>query len=254
MKLHIRIFTSLLILVLTVSVCLNIVLAVSDTSPEPGSDQDPLVSKSYVDMNVAGKNAEILQLQEDVKALKAVKPVESTQGFTAISLEAGQVLYTGSGSEVILRSGKASALSGKDGGLADTTSAKDLANKMTVAANHMIISARDDGRGLKASTLCWLLIRGAYTINAQAVVDSGNSSVDVSNTTPETNPEVKPETGVVNASTLNVRAEKSTDSKIMGKVVKGEIITIISKDSEWLDVKTSKGIEGWVLGKYITVK
>lgn len=74
MKHSLKITAVAIVLLLVISLSLNIVFAVSPGA-EPGSDQDPIISKSYVDAAVAQLTAGIQKLQEQVDALKT----ENTQ-------------------------------------------------------------------------------------------------------------------------------------------------------------------------------
>lgn len=104
----------------------------------PGSEEDPLVSRSYVDKRL---NFEVLNVQE------------------------GETLFCSAGTEVILRSGQASAVDSPNGGLADVTSGQDIRQGEGVTANHLIIVPRDDGRGLFALTDIIVMIRGSYSLD-----------------------------------------------------------------------------------------
>ena len=242
MKNHFRILFGIILLLLVISICFNIALAASDEKPEPGSEQDPLVSKSYVDTNVEKYELELQQLREEITALKENGQGAGSKGFEAVSVDAGRVLSTGSGSEIVLRTGKAVAVKGENGGLSDTTSAKDLTDGMAITYNHLLISSRDDGRGLKTLTKCWFIIRGAYKINELPAKETES---------------VKEESignGIVNVPLLNIRAEPNTNSTKLAKLAKGENVVIISKSGEWYKVKTSQGVYGWSLGNYIALK
>lgn len=77
----------------------------------------------------------------------------------------GQVVVLGAGSEIIVRSGETTAISGMSGGLADVTGAKDLVTGDKVPNQHLLISSRDDGRGVKVvSDKAYMLIRGSYSV------------------------------------------------------------------------------------------
>lgn len=100
---------------------------------EPGSPEDPLVAKSYVDK------------------LTRVQVLE---------LKAGQTLRAGAGTEIILRSGRVVAVSAPGGGIADLTAGRDIKSGEAVSANHLLLVPRSDGRGLKALTPAVVLVRG----------------------------------------------------------------------------------------------
>ena len=153
----------------------------------PGSELDPLVTQSFVEQKmdqikyytdstlgsigvenkktkeeIAALNVQIQQLKDQLSRLS-----QSSSGvakFEVVELSKGQTLISGDGSEIIPRSGKMTAVYGKNGGLSDITSAKDLRAGETIVLNHMLISSRDDGRGLKATTEVFLLVKGSYIV------------------------------------------------------------------------------------------
>jgi len=153
----------------------------------PGSDQDPLVTLSFVDKKIEqikyyidsitqGLSNEIFnysntlekyeeqlkQKDEEIQDLK--QKVENALTFKVVQLNKGQVLLAGEGAEIIIRSGKTTAVYGTNGGLSDITSAKDLKAGEAIANNHMLISSRNDGRGVKAESEVFLIIKGSFTI------------------------------------------------------------------------------------------
>jgi hypothetical protein len=103
----------------------------------PGSSGDPVVSKSYVDARTS---------------------------FSPIELAAGQRLLGGEGTEIVLRSGEATAIDNGSNGVSDLTSGTDLMTGNQVVSNHLLLVPRDDGRGITAVTEVWVLVRGDYTI------------------------------------------------------------------------------------------
>jgi hypothetical protein len=154
----------------------------------PGSEADPVVTQSYVELKseqtkyyidnltaksnqdittlktqLEQKNQEILKLQETVGKLSS-GGAGGDAGFQVVLLTKGKTLLSGAGAEVILRSGKVTAIKGTNGGLANITSAKDLNTGDAVTVNHLLISSRDDGRGIKAVIDSYLLIRGTYIV------------------------------------------------------------------------------------------
>lgn len=268
MKFKMYKFSFLLVLLLVISIGFNIATAVT-VGVEPGSEQDPLISKSYVDDIMASNTAEVAilkqQLEEQKQQLEEQKQqmVElkmqlqsvSSEGFVVLTLEAGQTLLPGGGTELILRSGKATGVSGQNGdNLADVTSAKDLVKGASVVINHLLISSRDDGRGIKASIKCYLLVRGLYKIiepQTESSIEQPANDGGSSQTTPVENELPK---GKVNASALNVRSEPSTSSTILAKVYIGEVVSVLSGQGDWFNIKTSAGITGWVKAQYVTMQ
>ncbi|MCR5482447.1 MAG: hypothetical protein K6F52_06595 [Clostridia bacterium] len=120
-------------LVIMLSACVG----VFGDSILPGSSDDPVVSKSYVD---------------------------SMSRFTPIEVKAGKSVIGGEGSEMILRSGEASAIGNGENGVSDVTEGKDLLDGYWVFQNHLLLVPRADGRGIKATTDIWVMVKGVYTV------------------------------------------------------------------------------------------
>lgn len=116
---------------------------------EPGTINDPLVTKSYVDQKIA-------ELGE----------MGSTQNNTyeVVFVPAGKVILGKQGSEMILRSGIAKAIDSTGGGLQDMTDGTDVVGGQTIAKYHLMIIPREDGRGILAEKDCTLMVRGGYEI------------------------------------------------------------------------------------------
>lgn len=115
-------------------------LGIGLAAPEtvlPGSEQDPLVTRTYV---------------EEKLALKVVE------------LPAGRRLIAGAGTELIVRAGSAVVVDSQSGGLSDVTDGVDLRKGAKAPNNHLLIVPRDDGRGLLAENAVILLVRGDYRI------------------------------------------------------------------------------------------
>jgi hypothetical protein len=122
--------------------CVVMTAAVRAASAEPGSESDPVVTKSYVD-----------------KQLAAVGGV-----FTPVEITAGKRLIGGAGAEIILRSGEAVIVSGGSNGVSDLTGGSDLPAGAPVSPNHLLLVPRDDGRGLAAHSDLWVMVRGPHTV------------------------------------------------------------------------------------------
>lgn len=164
---------------------------------QPGSEQDPLVTRSYVDQRIAALIAgggipaagvpivgapagseEVARLQKDVGELThfiidALTGVERLgarinaleAGYVVVEVPAGRTLLLHGGSEVIVRSGVATAVQGTQGGLANVTTGTDIKGGTVVNNQHLLISSRSDGRGLRmGNSTVFLLVRGGYTL------------------------------------------------------------------------------------------
>ena len=118
---------------------INEVLA--QTSPEPGSPGDPLVTQSWV-----------------------TKYVDELTALEVVEVDAGQRLLGGAGTEFILRAGQATIIDSELGGLADVTAGGDLGLGVSVPRNHLLIVPRSDGRGMQATSDIIVMVRGSYSV------------------------------------------------------------------------------------------
>ncbi|SHM58585.1 hypothetical protein SAMN05660826_01415 [Caldanaerovirga acetigignens] len=122
---------------------------------EPGSQDDPLVTKSYVDKVVSELKS---YLDESSSGNQSIGT------FEVVYLEKGDRLVAGKGAEIILRSGIAKVVDSENGGIADVTDGKDLRRNERAPQNHLLIVPRDDGRGLIAETNVVLTVRGSFKV------------------------------------------------------------------------------------------
>ena len=122
--------------------------AASAATDAPGSEGDPVVTKGYVDSQIAG--------------IKGGSGASGT--FVVVEVKAGQRLLGGSGTEIILRSGEATAIDNGANGISDVTDGKDLMTGHVVGLNHLLLVPKDDGRGIHAITDLFVMVRGPYSI------------------------------------------------------------------------------------------
>lgn len=185
--------SKIVLMACTILSCIVLVVSSAAGAGQPGSDADPLVTKSYVDQKIAQLSAQIgtgsgsgtgtvddaavAQLQTDVGDLTkfiidALTEIETLKakvaglesGYTVVEAKAGQKIILSGGSEALLRSGTAVAIKGVNGVMVDASAGKDLNDGVNVPVQHLLISSRTDGRGLLIKSNAFLLIRGAYTI------------------------------------------------------------------------------------------
>lgn len=108
-------------------------------SSQPGSVQDPVITKSYL---------------------------ENYYNFQILVLLPEEKLIPATGSELMLRTGKAIIIKGKtEQGLVDLTTGEELKPGSLISINHLLINPRSDGRGIKAKSKVILLIRGSREID-----------------------------------------------------------------------------------------
>ncbi len=124
---------------------LTFLVALVVSAAEPGSSEDPLISKSYVDSTL-------------------VPYINKASSFSVLTLSNGQILIGEAGCEIILRMGSATIIATEKGGLCDTTLGGDWPNGSPAPANHNLIVPVSDGRGIKADTDIIIMVKGTYTL------------------------------------------------------------------------------------------
>lgn len=113
-------------------------VAFGESAATPGSAEDPVVTKSYVDAKTS---------------------------YQVIHMLAGQKMIGGAGTELIVRSGDVTAIDNGVDGVSDITGGSDLKSDATCKANHLLLIPRADGRGIKAATEAYVMVRGSFTLN-----------------------------------------------------------------------------------------
>lgn len=119
----------------------------------PGSEDDPVVTKSYVDKKIA-------ELQKNMGA----GTDEAAASFKVIEVQAGKKVIGDEGTEMILRGGSATAIDNGVDGISDVTSGTDLTQGMEIPRNHHLLVPRTDGRGIYTKQLSWIMVKGSYSI------------------------------------------------------------------------------------------
>ncbi|MGI5822507.1 MAG: hypothetical protein ACOX6Z_00995 [Dethiobacteria bacterium] len=142
----------------------------------PGSESDPLITeswaKAYLSQALQEEQNKRRLLEERLQKLETcetgrpapAEPAVSAAAFEIVTIAAGEKMLAGSGTEMILRSGRAKVLAGPGGGLSDLTAGCNLISGAPVKADHLLLSSRDDGRGIIPETQVIFLIRGDYQV------------------------------------------------------------------------------------------
>jgi hypothetical protein len=130
---------------LAIILALTFLVAIAVSAAEPGSAEDPLISKSYVETNL-------------------IPYVNQVSSFSVVNLKANQMLIGNAGCEIILRMGTATVIATEKGGLCDITIGGDWPHGSVVPSNHNLIVPVADGRGVKADTDIILMVKGTYTL------------------------------------------------------------------------------------------
>ena len=156
-----------------------------DIFADPGSQEDPLVTLSFVEKridqvkyyidqkidefsgNVSSNNDELNNKNEELNnrivQLEQMSAKEIPK-LEVVELKDGQKLIAKAGVEIILRGGKATAITSQAGGLSDVTGAIDIKQGQDIPANHLLIIPRDDGRGVFVEQYAIFMIKGEYEI------------------------------------------------------------------------------------------
>lgn len=112
---------------------LAVALAMPALAAEPGSKDDPVITRSYL---------------------------ETLYSWQVTNLAEGQSLSLDMGVTFVLRSGRASVLGVGEQGLVDLTEGRELKDGERIVPNHLILSPASDRRGLRALSAVVLLTRG----------------------------------------------------------------------------------------------
>jgi len=153
-----------LTIVLTIFSLTYIVMA---SNIEPGSTEDPIVTQSYVEL----RNQQLkFYIDESIKKIQSSIGQSGGTGqggsvFEVVNVPAGKKLVAAGGTELILRSGEATAIGNSVGdGISNVTIGQDLKNGTVLQRNHLIIVPRSDGRGANSKTNTIFMVKGGYTI------------------------------------------------------------------------------------------
>lgn len=145
-------------------IMLTTTIIYANSKNEAGSSDDPLVTKSYVDEKVS----QVIKLINDTISgdthTDDSKPQASSSSYQSVLVEVSQGIYGDAGTELILRSGKGTAVVPTREGISNITKGKDIKNGEAISKNELIIIPRKDGRGVKVTEKAWFLVKGGYEI------------------------------------------------------------------------------------------
>lgn len=132
-------------------------LSVGTSSVTPGTVNDPVVTKSYVDQQIAAING----------GGTVTDTPSATVALEVVTVPTDRILMVNAGSEVVIRAGKAVAYSSDSNGISDVTAGVDIKSGSAVPSNHLIWFPRD-GRGIQAApgatTSLTVLVKGSYSL------------------------------------------------------------------------------------------
>ena len=95
--------TRVFLIVTLIAMILTMTLAIGFGAGTPGSEDDPIVTKSYVDQVVEA-------LKEEMKKIQPETQAPSSTGWQVVQVPAKTTVIGETGTEMILRSGYASAV------------------------------------------------------------------------------------------------------------------------------------------------
>ncbi|WP_149095569.1 hypothetical protein [Paenibacillus terrae] len=163
----------------------------ASSSGQPGTADDPVVTKSYVDQKIAqalkgGTTTNTSSSKTTSSAAssttnttsnattsgasssgKASTAVEQTEELKVVDVKPGQKLIAKAGSEFILRNGYAVVYSMDASGAIDITSGTEIVHNQAVEKNHLLSFPRE-GRGIQVKEGqkfgLVVMVRGGYTL------------------------------------------------------------------------------------------
>ncbi|MCL6611472.1 MAG: hypothetical protein K6T66_08035 [Peptococcaceae bacterium] len=121
------------------------VMAGTAGNSEPGSPEDPLVTRSYVDAQLNLFADRYMQWQ-------------------VVDLSAGQQVIGAAGTELIVRVGEMAVIDSTGNGIPDLTGGVNIAAGQRVAPNHHLIIPRSDGRGIAARSKGVVMYKGEIKV------------------------------------------------------------------------------------------
>lgn len=139
-----------------------------------GTENDPVVTKSYVDKlfasmsgssnkdleaSIAAQDKLISELSMQISQLQ-----QSKSGYEIVTVQAGSTIYGKQGSEIIIRSGQGMIVASAAGGVQDVTDGVDLSGGVNAPNNNLLLIPREDGRGIQAVKTMVVMVRGGYTL------------------------------------------------------------------------------------------
>ncbi|WHX48746.1 hypothetical protein QNH46_22265 [Paenibacillus woosongensis] len=140
---------------------------------QPGTADDPVVTKSYVDQQIqqalkgASSNSSSQSTDSSSSAQAGNTAASSSDEVKIVEVKPGQKLIAAAGAEFVVRAGKAVIYSEDQNGVADLTDGKDITNGGIVTNNHLLSFPRA-GRGIQhqegQTHPLTVMVRGGYSI------------------------------------------------------------------------------------------
>jgi hypothetical protein len=132
---------------------LCLIIATTIYAAGPGTADDPVVTKSYVDKVI-----------NDLMKKLNVSDSNSANTYQVVTVKQGEVILGKQGTEIIVRGGEGIVLSSAAGGLQDMTDGVDIEGGNIAPRYHLLIVPKEDGRGIMATKELIVMVRGGYII------------------------------------------------------------------------------------------
>ncbi|MNN18596.1 hypothetical protein D3C81_1318090 [compost metagenome] len=155
---------------------LNLQAEGAGVTGQPGTSEDPVVTKSYVDQAIqqALKNGGTTVTTPTTPTTPSTPSKEnndssttSSESINIVDVKPGEKLIASAGTEFVVRAGKAVIYSEDKNGVADLTDGIDITNGGVVVNNHLLSFPRE-GRGIQVQEgdthNLTVMVRGGYKI------------------------------------------------------------------------------------------
>ena len=167
----------IVLITLAAALLLGIAALAASAATSAGSEDDPLVTLSYINdvflpyvtelfHKDLEEQEEALQgaLEERLTALEELNTGSGGREYVVETLEAGQTLICQRGAELMLRIGRAGVTAENVPGLVDTATTENLNDGEELIVNHLYM-VTINGHGVRALETVKILVRGEYTIS-----------------------------------------------------------------------------------------
>lgn len=169
----------IVIILLAAALALGAAALAADVSSAAGTEEDPLVTLSYLNEVFTARVTELFHqeleekeqalqdaLESRVSALEALSPGEGSGSaeYVVETLYDGQTLTCQRGAELLLRVGEASVRASDTPGLVDTSTTENLNDGEALVKNHLYM-VTISGHGIRAVGTVKIVVRGSYTIS-----------------------------------------------------------------------------------------
>lgn len=175
------------IMIIGITGLMLLAVPLSISAATAGSSDDPIITKSYLDLRInelltiinqqgnSGTSGNYVPNQNSSLSEEELNYIisavllktsqnQSSDTFVPLEVGAGKYIIGKEGTEIILRSGNALAVTGNQNGISDVTSGKDIFNGSTAPQNHLFIIPRDDGRGFFCVNNSWFMVKGEVDV------------------------------------------------------------------------------------------